>query len=288
MEIPREPMKIEALPSRIVLELTPLCNLSCPMCPRHYIKEADGYMSGQLFKKLIDEIESENKQAIVLPFWRGESCLHPDMPELLHYALDKGIRIHLSTNGHFMSQEFMDVFYRCEFVTFSLHTKIGNRNAKKMVNHKPAWSKTITQISFVDSEKNTGEFLRECTADANLNDFDSVRLYLEHTVGGEFGKGANQSEVNRTFCPKLAHTFVVSADGGYSRCNHIWNPETAPLLSDSSIKEVWRGSVMNEIRTKYPDKSCGQCDQWSGHTNGEAWQKNADGQIKHIIYGAGQ
>lgn len=288
MENSHDPMKIDAFPSRIVLELTPLCNLSCPMCPRHYINEADGYMSVQLFKKLIDEIESENKQAIVLPFWRGESCLHPNFVELLHYAIDRGIRIHLSTNGHFLSQEFMDIFYRCEFVTFSLHTNIGNKNARKMVEHKPVWSKTITQISFVDSEKNTGEFLRECTSDSNLNGFDSVRLYLEHTVGGEFGKGANQSDMNRTFCPKLTHTFVVSADGGYSRCNHIWNPEVIPPLVHSSIKEVWNGSMMTEIRKMYPDKLCGPCDQWSGHTNGEAWQKSMDGQIQHIIYGASQ
>ncbi len=287
MKILRETMKIETFPSRIVLELTPLCNLSCPMCPRHYIKEADGYMSGELFKKLIDEIESENKQAIVLPFWRGESCLHPNFPELLHYALDKGIRIHLSTNGHFMSPGFMEIFYRCEFVTFSLHTNVGNINAKKMVEYKPAWSQTNTQVSFVDSEKNSGEFLRECTSDATLNGFDSVRLYFEHTVGGEFGKGAKKADTNRIFCPKLTHTFVVSADGGYSRCNHIWEPEAAPILAQSSIKEVWGGPIMNDIRAKYPDELCGPCDQWSGHTNGEAWQKN-DGQFKHIVYGAGQ
>ena len=49
-------MRIECFPSRIVLELTPLCNLSCFMFPRHYINEADGYMQENLFKKMIDEI----------------------------------------------------------------------------------------------------------------------------------------------------------------------------------------------------------------------------------------
>lgn len=281
-------MSIEKFPSRIVLELTPLCNLSCHMCPRHYIKKTDGYMSEQLFKKLIDEIEIENRQAIVLPFWRGESCLHPNFLELLNYALGKNLRIHLSTNGHFMDQEFMDVFYRCEFVTFSVHNNRGYKNARKLIENKPSWSQLTTQVSFVDSEKTTQKYLAECSSANDLKGFDSIRLYVEHTIDGEFGKSAASANDNRFFCPKLNHTFVVSADGGFARCNHIWEPEYAQNLGSATIKEVWDGVRMNEIRAKYPDEKCTPCDQWSGHTNGEAWQKINDGQIKHKIYGVGQ
>ena len=255
------------------------------MCPRHYIKKADGYMSELLFKRLIDEIAIENEQAIVLPFWRGESCLHPDFRKLMCYAFDKGIRLHISTNGHFMTQEFMEIFHRCEFVTFSLHNKLGYTNAIKMIEHKPDWSKTTTQITCVDSEKNSRQFIDECISDPDLHGFDSLRLYVEHTVGGEFGRNFKRVDTNRVFCPKLAHTFVVSSEGGYSRCNHIWEAEDAPCMFNTSIKEVWNSTRMNEIRMKYPDEQCSCCDQWSGHTNGEAWQKNANGQIKHIGYG---
>lgn len=280
-------MNIDVFPSRLVLELTPLCNLSCPMCPRHYIKDTEGYMSQQLFGKLVDEVEAENKQAILLPFWRGESCLHPDFSGLMNYVLDKKIRIHISTNGHFMSPEYMDIFYRCEFVTFSLHTDFGYKNASKFVESKPKWSRVTTQVSFVDSEKSTKKILAECSEDMDLKGFDSIRLYEEHTIKGEFGKSAGESKRSRVFCPKLSHTFVVSADGGYSRCNHIWVPEVAPNLSTASIKEVWEGARMKEIRGNYPDDKCGSCDQWTGHTNGEAWRKNPSGQIDHVVCGVG-
>lgn len=278
-------MNIASFPSRLVLELTPLCNLNCPMCPRHYIKETEGYMGQHLFRKLVDELEVENIQTILLPFWRGESCLHPDFSGLMNYALDKKIRIHISTNGHFMGQEFMDIFYRCEFVTFSLHSDLGYKNAKKFVESKPKWSQVTTQVSFVDSEKSTKKILAECSDDMNLKGFDSLRLYVEHTIKGEFGRSSGESMSSRIFCPKLSHTFVVSADGGYSRCNHIWNPEVTPNLATASIKEVWRGARMKEVRADYPDEKCGSCDQWTGHTNGEAWRKNANGLIDHVIYG---
>lgn len=278
-------MNIASFPSRLVLELTPLCNLSCPMCPRHYIKDTEGYMSQQLFRKLVDEIEAENNQAILLPFWRGESCLHPNFSGLMNYALDKKMRIHISTNGHFMSREYMDIFYRCEFVTFSLHSNLGYQNASKFVESKPEWSKVTTQVSFVDSEKNTPNILADCSGDLSLKGFDSVRLYVEHTIKGEFGKSAGEPKLSRIFCPKLNHTFVVSANGGYSRCNHIWEPEAAPDLATATIKDVWEGLRMKEIRANYPDEKCGTCDQWTGHTNGEAWRKNANGQIEHVIYG---
>lgn len=279
-------MDILVFPSRVVLELTPLCNLSCFMCPRHYVKETDGYMPETLFKKLINEIANENSNAIVLPFWRGESCLHPKFTELLNYALAKKLRIHLSTNGHFMDEKFMDIFYRCEFVTFSIHTDLGYKNATKLLENKPTWSTVTTQISFVDSEKSTAKYLGSCTTDnERLNGFDSVRLYTEHTIGGEFGKSKELTlNKERHFCPKLTHTFVVSADGGFSRCNHIWEPEESGRLHESSIKELWKAERMQEIREKYPDEKCMPCDQWSGHTNGENW-KIIDGKVVHYVHG---
>lgn len=277
-------MKHLSYPGRIVLELTPLCNLACSMCPRHYIDESDGYMDKQLFKKLCHEIADESKASIVLPFWRGESCLHPDFKELMNYALELGLSLHLSTNGHFLDDEYADIFYRLEFLTFSLHTDLGLKNAQKFVSQKPKWSNVVAQISFVDSEKSTQKYLQKVVADEKLCGFDSVRLYKEHTIGGEFGKSVDTASHIRNFCPKLINSFVVAYDGSISRCNHIWIAEKSPNLNHTSVKEAWESVRMNEIRQGYPDKECQPCDQWSGHTNGEAWLIK-DGILKHIKYG---
>ena len=229
---------------------------------------------------------AENSQTIILPFWRGESCLHPDFPDLVGFALDEGMRVHLSTNGHFMNQDFMDIFYRCEFVTFSLHTDKGFSNAKKLIRNKPGWSSTTIQGSFVDTEKSAGKYFQQCTRDPNLEGFDSIRLYQEHTIDGKFGKSSFPKDNSiRNFCPKLKNTLVISADGNFSRCNHIWITEDASNLHNTTLKEVWNGDCLNRIRRNYPDDECTPCDQWSGRTNGQAWHKDSEGRIVHTNYG---
>jgi hypothetical protein len=241
-------------------------------------------MVPNLFYKLVDEIEREDKAAILLPFWRGESCLHPQFSELLSYALDKGLRVHLSTNGHFIYQEFLEIFYRCEFLTVSVHTRRGFANARKLARGKPSWSNAIIQVSFVDTEKSASSFLFECINRIDLGGFDTVRLYVEHTVDGVFGKLANPLAGERIFCPKLNDTLMISADGYYSRCSHIWVPELTPNLNQSTIREVWRGKCLEDIRNSYPDEQCMPCDQWRGHSSGEVWQRN-NGRVIHISYG---
>ncbi len=261
-------------PQRIVIELTPICNLNCSMCPRYYIDKRDGFMYENLWKKLIDEINIENQDSVILPFWRGESCLHPQFIELVQYAIDKGLRVHLSTNGHFMDENFRRIFYQCEFVTFSIHSDLGYKNAVFFANSKPSCSETNIQISFVDTEKSVKKFMNSVVNDPVLHGFDSVRLYIEHTIGGEFGKSKSAiTPQQRIFCPKLANTLVVAYDGSFSRCNHVWNTENLFNLEKVNIKNLWNSSRMNEIREGYPDKICSLCDQWTGHTNGKLWKK---------------
>lgn len=79
-------------PHRIVIELTPQCNLSCSMCPRNYIQTNDGYMSRDLWRRLVNEIVRNEPDTIVLPFWRGELLLHPYFIALILYASNKSYR----------------------------------------------------------------------------------------------------------------------------------------------------------------------------------------------------
>lgn len=269
---------------RVVLELTPLCNLACTMCPRHYIDDNDGFMDSHLCMKLVNEALELDRGIKILPFWRGESALHPEFVELMSYALDRGAKIHISTNGHFMDSEHIDVFSRCEFVTFSIHSDLGYKNALKFLDKRDNSQGAIVQVSFVECEKTVEKYLKETIKHEKLNGFDSVRLYKEHSLEGEFGRSKVDSSKKRAFCPKLKDTFVVAYDGSFSRCNHIWETEKEFNLNDITLKEAWSHQRMQEIRRSYPDDKCLPCDQWSGHTNGEAWRM-IDGKKEHIVYG---
>ncbi|MCW8932312.1 MAG: radical SAM protein [Gammaproteobacteria bacterium] len=267
-------MSVLNFPNRIVLELTPICNLSCFMCPRHIIGKNPGYMKPDLWYKLIDEIACLPKDIKVLPFWRGESLLHKKFSDLTHYALNKGINLHISTNGHYVDGEKAELLSQFEFITFSIHTDEGFNKAVEFARKYKNDDNTI-QISFVDAEKDQNHFMESVLNASDLMGFDAVRLYHEHSIDGKFGHGHVIENTERIFCPKLENTIVIAFDGTISRCNHIWNTEDYNI-NDTSIKEAWDSIVMNEIRTSYPDEQCGQCDQWAGRTSGHFWNKEWD------------
>lgn len=269
-------------PHRIVIELTPQCNLSCSMCPRNYIQTKDGYMSEDLWRRLVDDIAKTKLDTIILPFWRGESLLHPDFIELIQYALNKSLRIHISTNGNLVTGEYAEILARCEFVTFSIHTQIGYKNAKNFLSLKKN-DKPIVQVSFVKGE-DSETILQAVINSSDLDGFDSVRLYEEHTKDGIFGKSGSPYTIPRIFCPKLLDTLVIAYDGSISRCNHIWQTEKEMNYHVVSIEDIWDSDRLREIRENYPDDNCGPCDQWTGHTRGESWCL-VDGEIEHKIYG---
>jgi MoaA/NifB/PqqE/SkfB family radical SAM enzyme len=240
------------------------------MCPRHIIDKNSGFMTFGLWKKLIDEIAQTNPEAIVLPFWRGESLLHKEFIKFSNYALEKKLRLHISTNGHFVKDEKAEILSNYEFITFSLHTKEGIENALKFTQ-KYKTSKNTIQASFVDCEDEMMPYLQEFTSLENLNGFDTIRLYEEHTKDGKFGYSGKEVSKQRFFCPKLTNTLIISADGSISRCNHIWQTQKYNI-TDTSIKEAWNSKEMQNIRQNYPDKLCATCDQWSGNTNGKTWK----------------
>lgn len=240
-------------------------------------------MPVDLWDKIIDEIKAVSPAPILLPFWRGESCLHPHFARCMQYAFDAGLRIHLSTNGHFMEQSHIDLFNQCEFLTFSIHTGTGFKNACRFVQTHKTGSVT-TQVSMVDCEKSSRSFLHQLLQDSNLGGFDSIRLYIEHSKDGQFGYSGRQIEQGRLFCPKLENTLVISFNGHISRCNHIWITEAGPNIAQTTIQHAWTSETMETIRSRYPDSLCEPCEQWLGHTQGEAWTKGPTG-IEHTIYG---
>lgn len=280
MDKGREQMRAP-FPLRIVIELTSRCNLSCDMCPRHHLDMDSNDMKRDLWERLIREIERESPQSVVLPFWRGESLLHGEFTELMNYALDRNIRIHISTNGQVLGDDHASVLLRCEFVTFSIHTEKGYRNALKLLSMRTGERPTI-QISAVEGEE-TEQIIRSIAAKPDLEGFDSIRLYEEHTKGGVFGRSGHHMEGARSMCPKLQDTLVVAFDGSISRCNHIWLTEDL-FVRDMSVREAWNSEGLRSIAATYPDEKCGPCDQWTGHTCGESWRIVGE-DVEHRKYG---
>ncbi|MDD2717735.1 MAG: SPASM domain-containing protein [Candidatus Wallbacteria bacterium] len=68
----------------LILELTNFCNLNCIMCSLPRQKLQRGFMRHDLLEKILSDLRKEKlKFNLILPFWSGESSLHPQFRELL-------------------------------------------------------------------------------------------------------------------------------------------------------------------------------------------------------------
>lgn len=89
--------KLPEFPFIVDVELTNHCNLRCIFCGQQAMTREKGYMSEEIFKKIVDEC-AEYSTPIRMIRW-GEPFLHPKIFEFCEYAKSKGLWVHITTNG---------------------------------------------------------------------------------------------------------------------------------------------------------------------------------------------
>ena len=88
----------------VVWNMTQRCNLKCVHCYAHAKDRAfEGELTTAQGKALIDDLAAFGSPVIL--FSGGEPTLHPDLPELAQYAVGKGMRAVISTNGTLITEE---------------------------------------------------------------------------------------------------------------------------------------------------------------------------------------
>jgi len=88
----------------VVWNITRQCNLKCVHCYAHAKATLqENELSNAEGKRLIDDLAGMGVP--VLLFSGGEPLMRPDMPELAEYAVQKGMRAVISTNGTLITRE---------------------------------------------------------------------------------------------------------------------------------------------------------------------------------------
>jgi radical SAM protein with 4Fe4S-binding SPASM domain len=279
-------LETNKFPNRVTLELTNHCNLSCAMCPRRFMSGPKGYMAFSIFKKVVDEMAQRNHIALV-PFFRGESMLHQRCIEMLAHAKKKGLSpIQFTTNATMMSRDLAEALLDLEldFISFSVDSldeevyrsiRKGSELGTVMehidyfcnLKRRRGLTKPEIQVSMVKtkaSSDGTDHFTRFWRERA-----DRVRIYEEHSQGGNFGALAEDNKKNdRKPCLKPFTDVVVYWNGDVALCNHDWDRKN-PLgnVEKNAIEEIWHNENYNRIRDAHMgkeilEKPCKKCDHW--------------------------
>ncbi|MBN1847044.1 MAG: 12,18-didecarboxysiroheme deacetylase [Deltaproteobacteria bacterium] len=88
----------------VVWNVTRACNLKCVHCYAHAVaKSQEKEMSTAQSMEVIDDLSAFGVPVIL--FSGGEPLIRPDLVDLAHYAVDKGMRAVISTNGTLITKD---------------------------------------------------------------------------------------------------------------------------------------------------------------------------------------
>jgi len=100
--------RIGAWPAVLKIDISPMCNLQCPVCV-HADVEARPELAGQAFKNKYMSVEdftrivteASGRVSAVSLYYLGDPFMHPDIDELCSIASRAGLNVHLSSNFSF-------------------------------------------------------------------------------------------------------------------------------------------------------------------------------------------
>lgn len=281
-----------SFPGRITIELTNRCNLACSFCPRHLVDVNLGNMEPDLFRKVVDEAANYLPVCLVL-FFRGESLLHPQLPEMINYAKSKGLGpVQLASNGVALTEELSERLLDSglDFISFSLDTLDSDiySNTRKNGDLQKTIINVINFVNRCEERRKKGLFSPEIqvsTVDVpdyragqkKFIDFwrsyaDKVRVYIEHSSDGNLGSIQKNLPFERDIrnpCKKVFTDIVIYWDGKIALCNHDWdNKIELGNVGEQSIFEIWNSPAYQGIRKMHNENdfsagiTCLNCDHW--------------------------
>jgi len=92
--------------TKIYLETTNVCNLSCSFC--HGTKRPKSFMTYEKFREILPKIKGKSKHLYF--HLMGEPLLNKDLPKMVHDAKAEGFEVMLTTNGTLLSERGNFIF----------------------------------------------------------------------------------------------------------------------------------------------------------------------------------
>lgn len=282
----------EEFPSQIIVDINDTCNYECIHCPNAKIK-AEGRITGkrlskELNRKMVDEVAKYGVGITQQIRYAsdGEPFLHPEIMEILEYAICKsGTMVSVTTNGSLLDDEKMLRLQKMGLglIDFSLDAyhdetyseirrngdlKIVRQNVLKMLEiREKIQSKTKIVVSFVLQEKNEAE-KEEFTKYWEGKGVDWVIIRKLHTAGGAIENEIKIDDREKIYpCVYLWERIVLDHKGQLSYCPANWesNRIICQDYSKASIKDIWNGEEYRKLRNEHltncfsEDNSCKNC-----------------------------
>ena len=276
-------------PLTVVLELVNRCNLECVMCYQGFRNDATQYtVEDKLLDKIFDDFKENKLSALMLS--ASEPLLYKGIKKVLDRAKDAEIMdVFLFTNGSLLDEERSKMILESSvsrlFVSIDAATKDSydkvrvpvskrllkeNRledlenNIKQFVKMRNSLNRKmpVVRVSFCSLKENAHEI--DLFKKKWVNIVDSVEIQKEQSMMFEEKFEDNQKKLEVYNCNKPWGDMTIYSDGYVGPCCNLMGRKT-PIgnVKNNTIKEIWNGKKMTEIRDGFrnnsPVKVCKVC-----------------------------
>ena len=267
-------------PTRIWVEATSHCNLSCSFCGNRLLPdEQRGHMDFDLFKQLADEASGTIRQFNL--FHRGESLLHPQIGEMIRYAAEKGIRTRIHTNGTLLTADLSRELIESGLDVLSVSFDGYDREMYEANRPGASFDKVLfNMLSFLADKLEMGAekpfVALELMEISNLpraelmkkrifflNRFDGLLLdkfiiRRPHNWAGLIDTGSSDKSIpKRIPCPLLWHALVVFWDGRVVPCpQDFFGLLQLGDANTQSLADIWNGEEIINLRREMANPNC--------------------------------
>jgi len=285
---------IPEFPPIVSVELTDHCNLSCPSCPQPQMTNERGYMTMEVFRKVVDECCRQPTFTSLVFTGYGEPLLHPQLCSMSRYAKDKGIPIvRTYTNAIALGRKRIEDLLLCsgfDEITLSLngptaktYTRIKGSddfervvsNIKRFLRRKKELRQAkpfvnLSLLGLTDEAYDMDAFADEWRP--LLGRGDRLVLKRSHDFAGqvsESGYGVLEDGGHRGVCGQLLNYLFVARAGEVSPCCvDPFKRLSIGNVLDSDLAELWKSLMLNRMRACHEAGRfnemplCGQCQTW--------------------------
>lgn len=263
--------KYEAIPQKMIIENTNVCNSDCTFCVHRYMSRKKGFMDPHLFKKIIDDCAKLKVKEVAI-YRLGEPLLDPQFSQKISYAKKVGIEIvSTNTNASLLSEDNalsildsgLDVIYISldatskdiyERIRRGLSYDVVERNIKRFIELRNTREQKPTIIlSFCVTQENRNQikdFIRKWQSAV-----DQIWISDIHDWSGIIEMKSKTFRKRIVPCRLLWTEMTVSWDGTVPLCCVDYD-DTIVLgdLTSASIKEVWGEEKMKKYRRMHMER----------------------------------
>ena len=266
------------------IEPTNICNLQCPYCPREEAPYGLGMMPLARYKHLIEEIR-EHTFVIALHLW-GEPLLHPELPEMIGYAVSRGLGTYISSNFNRLTEaqarkiieSKLDMLTICvdgadqeSYQVFRKGGKLSrvlqNVQTFMRIRREMKSKSPFVELQFLATPK-TGQEAARVKNLAGLLGVDSFRPKPVYPIlverAGTFTLPAGEEyfpitrRAKRKTCWWLWRTVTIAWDGSVLPCCRVMFASALGNVFQTAFAEIWNNERYQGLRRTFAGKDEGE------------------------------